>query len=335
MKIAKEIWIGLAFIVALALFIWGINFLKGSSIFGSQRYFYAVYDRVDGLTSSNPVTVNGLKIGQVGYIGFMEDGSSRILVEMMIDDPIAIPQNSVATIISSDLLGSKEVSIGLGDANEYCNTGDTLTSDIQKTLQEEVNRQVAPLKRKAEDLMLSIDSMVTVISLVFNENMRASLEGSIGNIQQTIENLKNTTSTIDTLVTTERTRMSAIIGNIESITNNLKQNNEVISDILTNLGSISDSLSKADIANTFIKANSVLEDVEAVTAKINRGEGTVGLLLEDDKLYYRLENSATDLDLLLQDVRLNPQRYINFSVFGKNPNRMETTPLDSTVRRGD
>lgn len=335
MKVAKEIWIGLAFVVALALFIWGINFLKGTSVFGDQRYFYAVYDRVDGLTTSNPVTVNGLKIGQVGKVGFMDDGSSRIMVEMMIDDPIIIPRNSVATISSSDLLGSKEVSISLGDAMEYCMSGDTLRSDIQKTLQEEVNMQVAPLKKKAEDLMLSIDSMVTIISMVLNENTRASLEESIGSIQQTIDNLKNTTSSIDTLVTTQKTRMSAIIANVESISNNLEENNEAITRILNNFGSISDSLARADIATTFARANAVLEDVEAVSGKIQSGEGSIGLLLQDEKLYYRLENSAADLDLLLQDIRLNPQRYMHFSVFGKNPKRNQYTPLDTTVRVED
>lgn len=331
MKIKKEIWIGLVFIAALALFIWGINFLKGSDIFTRQRTLYAVYHRIDGLLPSSPVTVNGMKIGQVGEIRFVDDGNADILVEILLSNPIGIPANSVALIASSDLLGSKEVAIQLGDTSLMLQSGDTMQSELQSSLQEEVNKQVAPLKKKAEDLMSSIDSMVTIISMVLNEDMRASLQGSLGNIQQTIENLKHTTYNIDTLVTSQRNRMARIITNVESISNNLRANNQTITNILRNMDRLSDSLSRADVAGTFLKANAVLLEVQGITEKINRGEGSLGLLLEDEKLYRRLDQSAADLDLLLQDVRLNPHRYLHFSVLGRNPKRNQYTPPDTSL----
>lgn len=333
MKIAKEIWIGLTFIVALSLFIWGINFLKGSNIFVQQRTFFAVYERVDGLGVSSPVTLNGLRIGQVGSVEFMGKGSKRILVELNIDNPVLIPINSLAVINSADILGSKEIAIHIGNTQVFSQSGDTLMTAIEKTLQEEVNRQVAPLKKRAEDLMLSLDSMIIIISEVFNNDMRAGLTESLNNIQLTIKSLKNTTYSIDTLVSSQRNRMAMIIGNVESITSNLKNNNETITAILTNLGSMSDSLAKADIAGTVIKANAVLNDVEIITNKINKGEGTIGMLLKDEKLYFRLENSARDLDLLLQDVRLNPHRYLHFSILGRSPKSIPYTAPDSTIKQ--
>ena len=183
--------------------------------------------------------------------------------------------------------------------------------------------------------MASIDSMVTIISLVLNENLRASLEGSLQNIQQTIANLKHTTYNIDTLVNTQRNRMEGIITNVESITYNLRANNEAISSILSNMDQISDSLAKADLTGTFLKANAVLTEVQGITEKINQGDGSLSLLLEDDKLYHRLENSAQDLDLLLQDMRLNPHRYLHFSVLGKNPKRNQYSAPDSAVRKNN
>lgn len=333
MKIAKEIWIGLTFLVALALIIWGVNFLKGSSIFQTQTALYAVYDRVDGLNASSPVTLNGLKIGQVENVGFLEDGSGRILVKMRLSEPFGIPENTVAAIVSSDLLGSKEISLQLGNALVYCANGDTLPSSIQKSLQEEVNLQVAPLKKKAEDLMASLDSMVTVIGLVFNENLRSSLQESIGSIQMTIENLRSTTSSLDTLMDTQKTRLENIIAHTESITQNLESNNASITNILTNFSSLSDTIAAADIAGTLLKTNAVLKEVETITASIAKGEGSMGLLVNDDKLYYRLENASKDLDLLLQDMRLNPDRYLHFSVFGKNPRKGKYTAPDTTLKQ--
>jgi phospholipid/cholesterol/gamma-HCH transport system substrate-binding protein len=333
MKFAKEIWIGLTFLVALALFIWGVNFLKGSSLFQTQTSYYAVYDRVDGLNNSSPVTLNGVKIGQVETVRFHPDGSGRIVVKMLITEPFGIPRNTVAAIISSDLLGSKEINLRLGDAGVFCQSGDTLPSDIQKSLQEEVNLQVAPLKKKAEDLMASLDSMVTVISLIFNENLRSNLQESIGSIQKTIEHLRSTTSSLDTLMGTQRTRLENIIAHTEAITLNLRNNNESVTNILTNLNELTDSIAGADVAGTLMRTNAVMKEVEQITASIARGEGTMGMLVNDDQLYHRLENASKDLDLLLQDMRLNPDRYLHFSVFGKNPRKGKYAEPDTSLKR--
>jgi len=174
--------------------------------------------------------------------------------------------------------------------------------------------------------------MVTVISLIFNENTRASLEGSIENIQLTIENLRETTSTIDTLVTSERTRMASIISNVESITHNISSNNEVIASMLRNLSALSDTLASANIGTTIAEAQQALHDFQSISRKINEGDGSISLLLNDESLYRRLDRSAADLDLLLQDVRLNPHRYLHFSILGKSARKNLYTPPDTSIQ---
>lgn len=332
MKFAKEIKIALVFLAALALIIWGINFLKGSALFSTQRTFYAVYDRIDGLVASNPVSINGYRVGQVRNIRFTDDGSYRILVTFSLHDPIPIPANSVAIVFSSDLMGSREIAIRMGDSPSFLKSGDTINAEIQASLQEEVNRQVAPLKKKAEDLMLSIDSMVTVVRLILNDEVREGLQSSLTNIRYTLDGLKNTATNIDTLVSHQRTRLERIILNIESITYNLKSNNELISGTLRNLHDLSDSLAAADVASTLKQMNHVLTDISAITQKISEGKGSIGLLLEDETLYNRLNTSARDLDLLLQDIRLNPHRYVHVSVFGRNPKNDKIIQSEETIK---
>ncbi|MBP7848639.1 MAG: MCE family protein [Lentimicrobiaceae bacterium] len=317
MKRSKEIRIAAVFLAALALIIWGVNFLKGSDLFYRQRTFYAVYDRIDGLVPSNPVSINGFRVGQVKDIRFLDDGSYRILVEFSLSDPVPVPSNSVAVVFSSDLMGSKEISIRLGDAPTLLNSGDTISSEIQASLQEEVNRQVAPLKKKAEDLMLSLDSIFTVVRLVLNEETRAGLQSSINNIRLTIDGLRHTAANIDTLVSDQRNRLEMIIANVESITRNLKANNEAISQTLQNIHQLSDEVAASDVKTTLANMNKVTGDLAFVTRQIQEGKGSLGLLLNNDTLYRQLESSARDLDLLLEDMRLNPQRYVHFSVFGR------------------
>ncbi|MCD4678961.1 MAG: MlaD family protein [Bacteroidales bacterium] len=322
-KISREFKVGLLFIVTLALFIWGFNFLKGKDFFHQQREFYAVYDKVDGLVPANPVSINGLKVGIVRELYFDGSADANIIVKFIMDDPIQIPANSIAKIFSSDLLGSKGINLILGNSTEYIQNGDTLISDIEGSLKEEVNKQMLPLKLKAENLMLSIDSVVSVIQYVFNRDTRENLAKSFESIKLTLYNLEHTTSTIDTLIISQKNRLESIIGNVESITSNLKNNREQFNNIISNFSALSDTLAKSNISTTLANTNDALKGITSVLEKVNKGEGSLGMLIHNDSLYNNLESSANELNNLLEDMRVNPGRYVHFSVFGRNTDKKE------------
>lgn len=315
MKIRKEYFIGLFFIIAIALFIWGFNFLKGRNVFTNEKSLYGIYDEVGGLTKSNPVSIHGLQIGQVKDIYFEQSMSGELVVVLSINNDFPIPLNSVAEIYSSNLMGSKAVKIIPGNSDVIAKDGDTIQTTIEGSLKDAVNQQVQPIKLKAESLIESIDSIVVVFQTIFNENARENLKNSFENIKYTIGNLERTTLTIDTFVVVEKVRLGEAISNLEKITKNLDENKDNISTILANFSAISDSLKKADIPATVVNANKSIEKLFSILDKIDRGEGSTGLLVNSDSLYIQLSKSVSDLNLLLEDIRENPKKYVKFSVF--------------------
>lgn len=315
MKRYKPILIGFTFILALALIIWGYNFLKGKNIFVKQTIFVAKYEEVSGLEVANPVLINGYRVGQVNHLYFDPDMSGDIIVILMIEKQFPVPKDTYARIISADIMGSKAVDLDLGDALELAQSGDTLSTSLEASLKDEVNAQVQPIKMKAENLLLSIDSLVVAIQTVFNESAVENLTSSFNDISRTFANLRSTTSNIDTLVDTESNRISSILENIDSLSYTLRQNRENISAIISNFEIISDSLAKSDIPGTFVRANKSLDELDAILSQINRGEGTIGMLMHNDTLYMEINKSAEELNKLLEDIRLNPKRYVKFSLF--------------------
>lgn len=318
MKISREYKVGLLFVAAFLIVFFGINYLKGADIFNKQNKYFAKYDRVDGLVPANPVFINGLKVGQVSDLYFSPDGSMKIIVEYSIDRDIKIPDNSVAMIFSSDLMGSKAVNLILGNSNNICVEGDTLNSDIEGSIKDEVNKQVQPIKKKAESLLLSMDTMVTIIQNVFNETTRKNLSRSFENIKYTVNYLKSTSYNIDTLVSTQKNRLANIISNLEDITQNINNNKGKINNAISNFSSLSDTIANINFAKTLKNTNDALIKVSSVVDKIEKGEGTLGLLINDETLFKDLQTSSSELNLLIKDMRLNPERYVHFSVFGRS-----------------
>lgn len=327
-KIKREFKVGVLIVTCLVFFYWGFNFLKGRNYLSSNRIFYAKYKQVNGLVDANYVMINGVQVGRVSNISFL-DNNGGVLVTFSVENEVKIPRNSMARIYNSDVLGSKAIDIVLGDTAVMAQSGDTLKSMIQPSITEEVSYQMLPLKRKAESLMASLDSAVAVIQAVFNEKTKENLQRSFESIKNTIANLENTTYNIDTLMTTQRNRLSIIFANIESITGNFRNNNSKLTNIINNFSSISDTLAKANIVKTIEKANGVLANFAEISEKINKGQGSLGLLVNNDSLYVGLDKSAKDLNLLLEDLRLNPQRYVQVSVFGKNPKKNQYKPSSS------
>lgn len=334
MKISREIRIGIFGLLTVAAFVIGVNFIKGRDIFHKHRTFYAIYNATNGIQDAAPVSINGLGVGKVTDIKFLSENSSKILIELTIYNPVFIPSNSVARIYSLDLLGTKNIEIVFGDSKTAAMDGDTLIGSSQMSLTEEVNMQVAPIKEKAENLLSSLDTMVTVLQSVFNSETRSNINASFISIRTTLGNLESTTYNLDTLVYGQRKRLERIMFNIESITTNFRENDANISNILTNFSAVSDSIAKANIAGTLMNVNSVLTRIDVITTKIDKGEGTIGLLLNDKKLYDNLDKSAAQLESLIKDIKTNPFRYVNFSVFPPSKKRMEYTPPVTTEEAG-
>ncbi len=315
MKIRKEYKVGIVFVIATAILVWGLMYLKGLELLRTSRTFYAQYDHVNGLVAANPISIKGLQVGQVKKVYFEPTGHQKIVVELYILGDYPIPKDSYARIFSSSLLGSREIEIIPGNSSVMAEDGDTLLSQTEATLGEEVNRQLLPLKNKAENLISSIDSVATIIQLVLNKNTREDLVEAIEHVKQTLENIAHTTHNLDTLMSSQRRNLADIIGNVESITLNLKKNNDKITNILTNFSDISDSLAKARIPATLAEVNKVVTELDRILLKIERGEGTVGQLLSNEQLYKEVEKAARDLNLLLEDIKANPKKYVKVSVF--------------------
>lgn len=325
MKVRKEVKIGIIVVVAVILLIFGFNYLKGVYIFKDTRVFYGVYHRINGLEKSNPVMLNGFKIGQVKNIEIEDNGTGNLLVTMAINEDFNIPRDSKALLKAGDILGSMQIHLILGHSSELAQSGDTLTPDVEGDLVEEVNAQLRPIKRKAEGLISSVDSVIKVIEVILNPQSQNNLVESFKGINNAVANLQRTTFRIDTLVRDEKVRIGHILDNINKLSQVLSDNGDELDNIINNFSQISDTLARANISETLIKANSALSDFEKVMTKINNGEGSLGMLINDPDLYNRLESATTNLDLLMEDIRVNPNRYIHFSVFGRKNKNVELT----------
>ncbi len=311
-KLSKEVKVGILVTGAIAALVWGMNYLKGIDVFSKQNTYYAIYSQVDGLTSSSAVILNGVKIGLIQKVEFINDNSGRILTTLKINSDVFVGKNSIARITSSDLLGGKVVSIVLDTLSQPAVDGDTLVAEVQSALSE----QIMPLKDKAESLMLSLDSLAMSLKGAFNPQTQKSLNSSFANLDKTLANLEHASESLDNLVSTDDSKLRKMINNLESITSNIKNNNEALSNALKNISTITDSLAKSNLASTINNANATLSQTASIMDKINRGEGTMGMLINNDSLYNALEKSAVDLDHLLVDLKQNPKRYVHISVFG-------------------
>jgi phospholipid/cholesterol/gamma-HCH transport system substrate-binding protein len=315
---SRELKIGILVSIGLIILIFGINYLKGKSLFSTSKYYYAVYERVDGLLPSSPVMVRGLQVGLVDNVYFNPDNPKELIVKFIVQSKeLKIPKGSEARIFSADLFGTKAVQLILTDNSEFITKGDTLTSSIQISIGDEINETVKPLKIKVESLVESLDSVLVVVQHIFNNKTQKGLISSFESINSSIKNFEHTSVELDALVTGERNRLSRIFENVESITKNFKANNEKLSNVFSNLDKITNDVAASNVKQTMLSLEKSLSDLSKVIDKVNSGEGTLGQLTQNDSLYRNLENASKNMDLLLEDMRLRPKRYVHFSVFGK------------------
>ncbi len=318
MALRKEVKTGIVVVVALAMLIFGLNFLKGVNLFGHTKKIYAVYTDVQGVVPSNPVQVNGFHVGHIKTIAIERNTSGRIVITMQITNAdVKIPKNSIAKIFSSDFLGSKAIELELGNSPDLIQDGDTLPSTIEETIKETVDKQVLPLKKKVEDLITSIDTTIGIIDGIFTKDTRNNLTQSIQSIRISLKHIENTTASVDDLMGTEKTHISSILSKIDEISTTLAKNSNNLNKIVTNFANISDTIAKARIQSAINNADSALYYTAEIMGRINRGQGNMGMLAKDTALYNHLSRASDQLTQLLTDFRLHPKRYVHFSVFGK------------------
>jgi len=310
MKIKNETKVGILAAFAIALLIIGYNFLKGNSIFSSETTLYAKYTRVDGLTVSKPILINGYQIGRVAKLELQQDGS--VIATLSVNSKYEIPENTIARLEGTDLLGSKAIVMSLGNSKKMAEDGYTLNANVEKGLME----QVQPVQKKAELIIGKMDSILSSVNSILNPNFQKNVDKSFNSIAGTLASLETTSKKVDGLVGSESARIEAIFKNVEGITANLNNNNQKISDILTNINTVTDKFAAANFKQTLDNANNAIADLQSVISGIKDGKGSLGLLLNDDKMYQNLNNASKNLDELMIDLKANPKRYVHFSVFG-------------------
>jgi len=331
MKLSKYTKLGILIVFSVSVFIWGLSYLKGHDFFKNTSYYHIIYERIGGLVESDAVILNGYQVGQVKSVRFADDASGNLVVTISVDGEIKIPVNSVARIVSSDIMGTKSVKLIYNPNEEIYRTNDTIPGAVESDLKEQVSMQVLPLKSKAEQLLATIDSAITILTVIFNEDARDNLSESFENINRTIANIEETSADLKDLINSESSNISSIVDNLNSVSRAFKSKSEDFEKIITNLSAISDSLSSLPYSPLVESISGITSQMGEVLTKLNSNEGTAGRLINDEQLYANLLEMTTDLDNLLKDIRLNPKRYVSFSAFdlGKEVYFTSSGPVDN------
>ncbi|MFI8378996.1 MlaD family protein [Leeuwenhoekiella sp. NPDC079379] len=305
MNISREVKTGLLAVVAIALLIFGYSFLKGNNLLQNDRTYYAVYDNVEGLSPGSSVTINGLAVGKVLSIDFA-DQQGKLLVTFNVKNDFQFSNSSKAQIYGGGLIGGKSLSIVPDyERGEVAKSGDTLEGTIDEGIFELVNERLTPLQKKVESVINSTDSVLTGVADVLDKDTRKNLRAAIADITQTAASFKQASQGLNKLLSDNDQKLSRTFTNLDEMSANFNQ--------------MSDSLSQVNVGQLVTKMEDMIAEVESITSKIDNGEGSLGQLINDKDMYNNLERATKQMEELMQDIKLNPKRYVHFSVFGKNP----------------
>jgi len=330
MKISNETKIGVLTAVAITLLVLGFNFLKGKSFFGKSHTMYAKFSNIQGLLPSNPVTINGMQVGNVYTISVDKD-MTDIKVNMNMTKEVNIPRNSVA-FIRPNPLGTTSVEIKLGDAKEYFKKGELIPTEESSGLLEEAMGKIDPVLYSVKKALHSLDSLIGTINSVLDPESKNNLRATMANLNQTTANLTVSSASLETLLNTQTGALAKTLNNVSSFTGNLAANNEKLNAVMTNMGKATDNIAKLDLEKTLTTLNGTITEMKNTLSKLNNTNGTAGMLLNDPKLYNNLSATANKINILLDDLKTNPKRYISFSVFGKkNKSTGLMVPLPDTL----
>jgi len=313
LRLSREVKTGILAIGAILLFIFGYSYLKGSNLLEKHRVFYVQYDNVEGLSKSAPVTINGLKVGKIQNIGF-ENQEGGLIVEFTVENDFDFSKNSLVRIYSSGLIGGKSLGIYPEyDPNNFAKSGDTLKGEVEKGMLDAVTERLGPLEKKVNGTLSTLDTLLLSFTAIVDEDTRKNLKEAIASLTDASASFKGITANVDGLLGDNKEKLNKTFANLNVTAENFAR--------------LSDSLAQ-------IETGQMVRDLEVVTSKLNtvvtrmeNGEGSVGKLLKDDQLYTNLEGASRQLQELLQDLKLNPKRYVHFSLFGKKPKNY-TEPED-------
>lgn len=316
MKITREIKTAVLVIASILLFIWGYSFLKGKDLLSDYQTFYVKYDNVEGLINSAPVTINGLVVGKVHSIKLNKDWTS--LVELQINGDYQITKNSVAELYSPGPIGGKQISIIPNTkTTEFTVSGDYLASSSKLGLTEEVSNQIKPIKDKLDKVLENANTMLVNINQVLDDKTKQNLRSSLENLNATLAEFKEVSKSANEMLADNKGKISATMSNVEKVS--------------ANFSKVSDSIAKANIGQTVKNLEKTLANVDKLMADIQSGKGTLGKLAKDETMYNNFAKTSKELELLLQDLRLNPTRYVNVSLFGKK-NKPYKAPVSDTIK---
>ena len=301
--LSKELKTFLFILVGICFFIFGFNFLKGRSFLQKQITLYTTYSQIEGLVPGAKVSMNGLTIGSVTRADFIP-GGTEIIITMNIRDDISLNKNSSAVLYETGLIGGKAISIEPNfEGTDIIISGDTLPSKIKPGFTELVNRQIAPLQEKIVSTLTSVDSLFDGVSNVLNENTQNNLKSTLENLSVSLENINKASIVLSDLLISNQKNFSNTMDNLSATSNNLTK--------------ITDSLASINFINTIEQYEKVAVNINDIIKSLKSGTGSAGKLLNDDSLYFRLTNASKSMELLLNDLKNNPKRYVHFSIFGK------------------
>lgn len=323
MTVSNETKVGALTAVAITLLILSFNFLKGKTLMKTGNYLYAKYTDTKGVKISNPVYVNGFQVGAVADIENADPTLKSLIVAIKLTDVYDIPANSVA-VINENPLGTPSIEIRLGDSKTFLQQGDTLQTAESKGLLSGVMDKIGPVTQQLEKTIETLDVVLKNINSVFDPQTKNNLQAVIANVNKTTESLVISSASLQQMLNQQTGAVAQSMNNVNKFTKNLSDNNEKISQTLTNITKTSENFTKADLAGSVDQLKLAIGNLNKMVDKINSQDGSLGKLINDKTLYNNLNNTIRSANILVDDLRVHPKRYVNISVFGKKD---KTGPL--------
>jgi len=310
MKISHEVKVGAVAVITIGAFILLFSFLKGTALFTSTDTYHIVYNNIAGLTESSPVEINGYQAGVVQDIKLINDGSGLILVSLSVDRNFNVPKDTEAEITTATLIAGMKVVLRMGESSEMCQNHDTLSGYVATSIIDRLSQTLSPLEGNISDMIIKLDSVVSALNDVFTPKMTSDIRSALSNVNDLTASLKEISDS-------KKDELMIAIDDLKVFTAMLSANSSALDSTLKNIEEITDAVASADLGTTLASLRSSLASLDDVVKGISTGEGSAGKLLTSDSLYTNLNNTLYNLDLLLQDMKENPKRYVHFSLFGK------------------
>ena len=309
-KISNEVKIGAFALVTIAVFIWLFWFLKGTDLFTKTDSYHVIYSEVGGLQESSPVEISGYQVGVVQKIDFINDGSGRLAVTISVNKNFDLPVGTKAEITTATLIAGMKIVLRFGEGPGIYKNGDTIEGYLAASIIDKVGNEIAPLKGNIKEMVTTLDTIVLQLDALLTPEFIADIQG-------TVANARKITGDFGEITGAEKKSLAQALENLKKFTDMLAANNGRLDTTLHNLAAISDTLAAADLGRSLASLKGSLQSADSLLSDMNKGNGTAGKLVKDDSLYINLNNSMKNLDLLLEDLRLHPKRYVHLSVFGK------------------